>query len=191
MKKNLPEVTKSYHGHMVQQVIEDMQSAILQLSDTPIDVETAEKLPAAPFEFPCGYSKEFLAERVKIPEGLFDLSYVKNCNPQTLMTVAQVASTSIGMCDIDIRASLYSGLIVTGGNSLMQGFVERLNHDLVYKCPPSCKLRITAAPTPLERRYGAWIGGSILASLGSFQQMWVSRLDYDEVGKSIVEKKCP
>ncbi|VDM92509.1 unnamed protein product, partial [Onchocerca ochengi] len=52
------------------------------------------------------------------------------------------------------------------------------------------KLRVYAAPTPMERRFGAWIGGSILASLGAFQQMWISRAEYDEEGKSIVSKKC-
>lgn len=27
------------------------------------------------------------------------------------------------------------------------------------------KLRVSAAPTSVERRYGAWIGGSIVSSL--------------------------
>ena len=47
--------------------------------------------------------QEFLAERIKIPEGLFDLNYLRNMNTQGLMTMAQVAYTAAGMCDIDIR----------------------------------------------------------------------------------------
>lgn len=27
-------------------------------------------------------------------------------------------------------------MMVTGGNSLIMGFTERLNHDLAHKCPP-------------------------------------------------------
>ena len=42
-----------------------------------------------------------------------------------------------------------------------------------------------------ERRFGSWIGGSILASLGSFQQMWISKHEYEENGKSQVDRKCP
>lgn len=42
-----------------------------------------------------------------------------------------------------------------------------------------------------DRRYPSWIGGSILASLGSFQQMWISKQEYEENGPSIVERKCP
>jgi len=70
------------------------------------------------------------------------------------------------------------------------GFTDRLNYDLAHKCSPSAKLRVTAAPTPAERRYGAWIGGSIVSSLGTFQQLWIARSEYEEVGKNIVERKC-
>lgn len=34
-----------------------------------------------------------------------------------------------------------------------------------------------------------WIGGSILASLSTFQQMWISKQEYDESGPSIVHRK--
>ena len=37
-------------------------------------------------------------------------------------------------------------------------------------------------PSPLERRFSTWIGGSILASLGTFQQSWMSKAEYEEVG---------
>lgn len=55
------------------------------------------------------------------------------------------------------------------------------NHAL----PPS--LQIIAPP---ERKYSVWIGGSILASLSTFQQMWISKQEYDESGPSIVHRKC-
>ncbi|XP_019851846.1 PREDICTED: actin, cytoplasmic 1 [Amphimedon queenslandica] len=43
---------------------------------------------------------------------------------------------------------------------------------------------------PPERKYSVWIGGSILASLSTFQQMWISKQEYDESGPSIVHRKC-
>jgi actin-related protein len=39
------------------------------------------------------------------------------------------------------------------------------------------------AGSPIERKYSSWIGGSILGCLGSFQQMWVSKQEYEESGK--------
>ena len=43
---------------------------------------------------------------------------------------------------------------------------------------------------PPERKYLLWIGGSILASLPTFQQMWISKQEYDELGPSIIHIKC-
>ena len=43
---------------------------------------------------------------------------------------------------------------------------------------------------PPERKYSVWIGGSILAFLSTFQQMWISKAEYDESGPSIVHRKC-
>jgi actin-related protein len=44
---------------------------------------------------------------------------------------------------------------------------------------------------PAERKVCAWLGGSILASLGSFHEMWISRAEYKEHGAAIIDKKCP
>lgn len=52
---------------------------------------------------------------------------------------------------------------------------------------PFLPLQIIAPP---ERKYSVWIGGSILASLSTFQQMWISKQEYDEAGPSIVHRKC-
>lgn len=195
LRSNLPDVTKSYDEFMRKQLIEDFAHLTLQLCDTPIDVEFMEKLPAVSYGFPCGFRKDFLAERAKIPEALFDLKYIdgekeNSTIKSSLMDVSQIAATSCGMCDVDIRQSLYSSLMVTGGNSLITGFTERLNHDLAHKCPATMKLRVSAAPTTVERRYGAWIGGSIVSSLGTFQQLWIGKGEYEESGKSIIERKC-
>ena len=53
--------------------------------------------------------------------------------------------------------------------------------------PSTMKIKIVAPP---ERKYSVWIGGSILASLSTFQQMWISKQEYDESGPSIVHRKC-
>ena len=53
------------------------------------------------------------------------------------------------------------------------------------------RLKLISAQGSSERRFGAWIGGSILGSLGSFQQMWISKQEYEEGGRSQVDRKCP
>ena len=44
------------------------------------------------------------------------------------------------------------------------------------------RVKVVAPP---ERNYSVWIGGSILASLSSFQQLWVSEDEYEECGPII------
>jgi len=43
---------------------------------------------------------------------------------------------------------------------------------------------------PPERKYSVWLGGSILASLGTFQTMWITKGEYDESGPNIIHRKC-
>lgn len=190
-KNNIPEVTKSWHNYMVKEVIQDFQSSILQVYDSPYEKESVDNMPTVHYEFPNGYNQDFGSERFLIPEALFDPTNIKGVPGTTMMGAAQVVTTSVGMCDIDVRPSLYGSVIVTGGNTLIQGFTERLNRDLSNKTPPSMRLKVISANGTAERRFGAWIGGSILASLGTFQQMWISKQEYDEGGKTQVERKCP
>lgn len=191
-KKELPEVTKSFHNYMVKDVLQDFASSVLQVMDQPYEQSQAEAMPTVHYEFPNGYNRDFGAERFRTCEGLFDPSVIKDLpSGNSMLSVGHTVTTSVGMCDIDIRPSLYNSVIVVGGNSLMQGFTDRLNRDLSAKTPPSMRLKIISATGSAERRFSSWIGGSILASLGSFQQMWISKQEYDEGGKGCVERKCP
>ena len=62
---------------------------------------------------------------------------------------------SVGMCDVDLRPSLYGNVVVTGGNTLLQGFNDRLNRDLSIKTPSTMRFKLIAANGPQERRYGS------------------------------------
>ena len=53
--------------------------------------------------------------------------------------------------------------------------------------PSPMKIKVVAAP---ELKYPVGIGGSILSSLSTFQQMWISKGEYDESGPTIVHRKC-
>jgi len=193
-KTNLPEVTKSWHNLMVKEVVQDFQSAVLQVSDSGFDEEACSTIPAVTYEFPNGYRNDYGLDRFKIAESLFDPARIKmgaHPHQSTMLSAAHVVTTSVGMCDIDLRPSLYGSVVVTGGNTLIQGFTERLSRDLSVKTPSQMRFKLIAVNGNQERRHGSWIGGSILASLGSFQQMWISKHEYEENGKGQVDRKCP
>jgi len=94
---------------------------------------------------------------------------------------------SIMKCDVDIRKDMYSNIVLSGGSTMFPGIADRMQKEIVNLAPGTMKVKIIAPP---ERKYSVWIGGSILASLSTFQQMWMSKEEYDESGPSIVHRKC-
>nr|AAP37280.1 actin alpha 1 skeletal muscle protein [Homo sapiens] len=90
-------------------------------------------------------------------------------------------------CDIDIRKDLYANNVMSGGTTMYPGIADRMQKEITALAPSTMKIKIIAPP---ERKYSVWIGGSILASLSTFQQMWITKQEYDEAGPSIVHRKC-
>lgn len=67
--------------------------------------------------------KDFGSERFRIPEALFDPSMVQmrgGMVGNTMLGVGHIVTTSVGMCDVDVRPALYGSVVVTGGNSFIQ-----------------------------------------------------------------------
>uniref|UniRef100_A0A0M3IPA3 Actin n=1 Tax=Ascaris lumbricoides TaxID=6252 RepID=A0A0M3IPA3_ASCLU len=118
------------------------------------------------YELPDGQVITVGNERFRCPEALFQPSFIG----MESAGIHETTYNSIMKCDIDIRKDLYAN-----------------NKEITALAPSTMKIKIIAPP---ERKYSVWIGGSILASLSTFQQMWISKQEYDESGPSIVHRKC-
>merc|ERR1712194_58222 len=94
---------------------------------------------------------------------------------------------SIMKCDVDVRKDLYANVVLSGGTTMFGGIGERMTKELTALAPSTMKIKVVAPP---EHKYSVWIGGSILSSLSTFQQMWISKGEYDESGPTIVHHKC-
>jgi actin, other eukaryote len=92
---------------------------------------------------------------------------------------------SIFKCDLDVRRDLYGNVVLSGGTTMFPGIADRMQKELTTLSPASMKVKIVAPP---ERKYSVWIGGSILASLSTFQNLWCSKQEYDESGPAIVHR---
>jgi actin len=123
------------------------------------------------------------SERFRCPEVLFQPSLI-GMESEGLHTVAY---QSIMKCDMDIRKDLYGNVVLSGGSTMFPGIADRMQTELSSVSPSSMKIKIVA---PAERKYSVWIGGSILASLSTFQQMWITKQEYEESGPGIVHRKC-
>uniref|UniRef100_A0A2K5N978 Actin, cytoplasmic 1 n=1 Tax=Cercocebus atys TaxID=9531 RepID=A0A2K5N978_CERAT len=77
--------------------------------------------------------------------------------------------------------------MLSGGTTMYPGIADRMQKEITALAPSTMKIKIIAPP---ERRYSVWIGGSTLASLSTFQQMWISRQEYEDSGPSILHHKC-
>lgn len=111
VKKMPDQLTKSWQQYMLKQLMQDYQLSTVQVLEVPYDDRAAAQIPSVHYEFPSGYHQDFGCERFKLAESLFDHS---------MLGAGQLASTSVGMCDTDVRMSLYGSVVITGGNSLLQ-----------------------------------------------------------------------
>nr|GMD63537.1 actin [Ipomoea batatas] len=102
--------------------------------------------------------------------------------------IHETTYNSIMKCDVDIRKDLYGNIVLSGGTTMFTGIADRMSKEITALAPSSMKIKVVAPPD--ERKYSVWIGGSILASLSTFQQMWIAKAEYDEAGPSIVHRKC-
>jgi actin-related protein len=97
--------------------------------------------------------------------------------------------TAVG--DADARKELCGNLLLTGGSSLLPNMEQRLSYEMSVITPNMYKCRVLASRNSVERSYAAWIGGSVLTSLGSFQQLWLSRKEYEEYGATLAMQRFP
>ncbi|XP_030921692.1 actin-like protein 6B, partial [Geospiza fortis] len=196
-KEKLPQVSKSWHNFTCNEVIQDFQASVLQVSDSPYDEQVAAQMPTVHYEMPNGYNTDYGAERLRIPEGLFDPSNVKGLSGIWDQGTPNSSEEHLGWGGTQAGPQGFSQLSpVTPSHSVGLSQSPPMSPS-GSQLPPviplsqSMRLKLIASNSTMERRFSPWIGGSILASLGTFQQMWISKQEYEEGGKQCVERKCP
>ncbi|KAI0637838.1 actin-like protein Arp4p [Trametes polyzona] len=151
--------------------------------------QAANQQGARHYEFPTGANYYFTGvERYAVGEQYFTHSpQLVASNPNLPKTIPALITNAIQACDPDLRGVLMGNVVLTGGGSFFAGFADRLHGELTRHFPV---VKMHAPGNPTERRYGGWLGGSILASLGTFHQLWISKEEWQEHGKAIVGQRC-
>ena len=192
--------TESYHKWSVEQIVSDLKETVCRVSENTFNEEEHANIPTVNYELPDGTEVHIGSDRFKVPEVLFnpglvstfpDAQTISNMGSMPLQSVTSLVMESIAKVDVDVRKELYSGIILAGGTSMVPNIRERLEREGLEQAPGQARVKVIASQNVMERKFGVWIGGSILASLGSFQQCWMSKQEYEEKGAALIHMKAP
>eukprot|EP01084_Bolivina_argentea_P107451 192101_1 len=164
------------------------------------------------YELPDGQKIEIDIERFKCCEPFFkpNLLGIESSG------IYELLYESVMKCHCELRCDMFNNVLLSGGGMKMNGIEERIkkemneyrinihivsgyirmfyenkyiNKDIVNIVHNHCGIDVNVI-APIERKYSAWIGGSIVSCLANFKDRWVKKQEYDEYGATVVQRKC-
>ena len=137
------------------------------------------------YDLPDGTTINVNSPRFMAPECLFYPDLIRETDETH--GIHKLAYKTVLALDIGIRNEMFQTIILAGGSSLFKGLPKRLKTEIEALCGRSNGIDVLA---PADRQNSPWVGGSIMTSLSSFNNSWITKEEYQENGPSIVHRKC-
>ncbi len=125
------------------------------------------------------------AEILFDPMSWRDFEMPKPLSQECAVGVHAMIDESIQLCDSYLRKNLYKNVVLAGGTSMFQGYNDRVKQELMAITESHQYIDVISDS---QRKYAAWIGGSMYGSLGTFNQIKVTRHEYND-DPDVVHKK--
>ena len=175
-------ISEKYHYSKIKYSENIKEKACYVALDLEEELKSVRNLP---YKLPDDTEVNIKDQRILCPEALFKPSIIGYDG----IGIGDSCYYSIQKCDIDIRKELYNCICLSGGNTMFKRFPERLKKEIKALAPESMKEEIKIF-SPTERKFSVWIGGAILSSISTFENMWITKAEYEESGSCIIHRKC-
>ncbi|XP_073511364.1 actin, cytoplasmic-like [Phyllobates terribilis] len=135
------------------------------------------------YNLPDGNTLSLDSQLFRAPEILFKPSNIGLEAPG----LHEMIYSTIMKCPIDVRRDLFSNIVLSGGTTMIPGVNQRILEELLPMMPKGVKLNVAL---PEDRQFAVWTGASILSSLDTFRNLWVTKCEYLDIGHAAFLRKC-
>ncbi|XP_069073027.1 actin-1-like [Pleurodeles waltl] len=170
----------SFQSSSDREIVRDIKESLCYIA---LDPKKEPKDLLRAYNLPDGNRIHIGSPLFKAPESLFNPSAAGITEPG----IHNMVLSSIKKCDKDIHRDLFGNVVLAGGSTLFTNIHCRLMNEMQEQVASGVQIHVLAPP---ERIHSSWIGGSILASLQSFAQLWVTANEYNEHGSAVIHRKC-
>ena len=187
LSKVLAERGYSFNTSAEREIVRDAKEKLCYVADDYAEemakYESSSELEKC-YELPGGQVFVIADQRFRAPEIIFN-PLLRGSKQSGLDWLCQ---WSVEKCNVELRKDLLENIVLAGGNTLFDGFAKRLEKVVAHlNVSPEFTPKVIA---PAERQYSTWIGGSILGLSSGFENMSISKSEYEEHGPTLVHKKC-
>ncbi|XP_036272501.2 actin-like [Pipistrellus kuhlii] len=133
-------------------------------------------------QLPDGREVEFGMEHFLCMEALFQPDFIG----RNSLGAHMIALRSISSCSPALQKTLFRNVLLSGGTGSSPSLRARMQQELSALVSPTTNVKVSTCPSSV---YSAWVGGSVLCSLSTFKDMWVTIEDYYEKGPSALSER--
>jgi len=126
-------------------------------------------------------------DRYKCPEILFQ-PHLLGAEGAGMQGLHKLCAASIGKIDTEeLRTAMFENVVLSGGSSMLPGIGDRMQNEVSALATDGATVSVISDS---QRKYAAWVGGSMLGSLPTIKDILITKEEYDDDREDVVAKRC-